>query len=184
MSKMPKARRERILKSETLFKGKNLGLHRITVKLPSNKLFEDEVIERPNEVVIIPKISKEEIILTRQFRRGIGEILLELPGGKIQKGEDALAAAQRELEEETEYKAERLERLAETVIAPAWSTPKYNFFLAQELSVSGHPRPYDPDENIEVVKLTFKQALAKVASGEIKDTKTILGLLLAKQFFT
>lgn len=180
---MPKARREKILRSETLFEGKNLNLRRITVRLASGKSFEDEIVNRPSEVVVIPQISKDEIILTKQFRRGIGDILLELPTGKIKKGESALTATRRELEEETKYKAEKLEKLAETFVAPSWSTLKYTFFLAQELTTSDRPRPYDPDENIEIVRLTFKNALAKVASGEIKDTKTILGLFLAKKFF-
>lgn len=180
---MPKARKERILKSKTLFKGKNLNLHRITVKLPSNKLFEDEIIERPSDVIIIPQISKNEIILTKQFRRGVGEILLELPGGKVQEGESVLTAARRELEEEIKYKAKKLEKLAETFVAPSWSTPKHIFFLAQGLTIVSHPKRRDPDENIEVVRLTFKSALAKTASGKIKDAKTILGLLLAKRFF-
>jgi len=183
MSSMPKVKREKILKSETLFKGKNLNLHRLTVELPSSKLFEDEIIERPSEVAIIPQISRNEIILTKQFRRGVGEILLELPSGKVKRGETILTAARRELEEETEYKAKKLEKLTETLVAPSWSTSKCTFFLARELIVDSHPRPHDPDENIEVVRLTFKKALAKVASGKIKDTKTVLGLLLAKRFF-
>ena len=180
---MPKVKREKILKSETLFKGKNLNLHHLTVELPSGKLFEDEIIERPSEVAIIPQISRNEIILTKQFRRGVGKILLELPSGKVKRGETLLTAARRELEEETKYKAKKLEKLTETLVAPSWSTPKCTFFLARELIVGSHPRPHDPDENIEVVRLTFKKALAKVASGKIKDTKTILGLLLAKRFF-
>ena len=172
------------MKSKTLSKGKNLSLHRVTVKLPSGKLFEDDIVKRPNEVTAIPQISKDEILLTKQFRRGVGEILLELPTGKIKRGESALTAAQRELEEETKYKAEKLEKLAETLVAPSWSALKRTFFLAKRLTISTHPKPYDPDENIEVVRLTFKEALAKAASGEIKDTKTILGILLSKELST
>lgn len=183
ISRMRMARKEKILKSETLFKGKTINLHHLTMRLPSGKLFEDDIVERPSEVVIIPQISRNEIILTKQFRRGVGEILLELPSGKVKRGETVLTAARRELEEETKYKAKKLEKLTETLVAPSWSTMKSTFFLARELIVSDHPRPHDPDENIEVVRLTFKKALAKVASGEIKDTKTILGLLFAKRFF-
>lgn len=181
---MPKARKEEVLKSKTLFKGKNLSLHRVTVRLPSGKLFEGDIVKRPGEVTVIPQISKGEILLTKQCRRGIGGILLELPTGKIKRGESALIAARRELEEETKYRAEKLEKLAETLVAPSWSDLKRTFFLAKGLTTSTHPKPYDPDENIEIVRLTFKEALAKAASGEIKDTKTILGLFLAKRFFT
>ena len=108
---------------------------------------------------------------------------MELPGGKIGKGESALEAAQRELEEETGYRAEKLENLREVLINPSWLTSKHTFFLAQELSLVPQPKAPDPDENIEIVKLPFEEALAKVDSGEIKDAKTILGLFLAKRFF-
>ncbi|MDP1710721.1 MAG: NUDIX hydrolase, partial [candidate division WWE3 bacterium] len=146
---------------------------------------EKYIVERAfDEVLIIPQISPREILLVKQFRRGVREILLELPGGKIREGESELAAAHRELEEETGYRAEKLEKLSENFVAPSWSTPKQTFFFARELAPVEHPKSPDPDENIEVVKLSFEEALAKAESGEIKDAKTILGLFLAKKFFT
>lgn len=180
---MPKAKKEKILKSKTLFKGRETNLRCDTVQLASGKPFEQDIVERPNEVLVIPQISENEIILVKQFRRGAREILLELPGGKIRGGESALDAANRELEEETKYKAKELKRLTEAFCAPSWSTLKHVFFLAQGLTPVSQPRTLDPDENIEIIKLPFKEALAKVESGEIKDAKTILGLFLAKWMF-
>ena len=73
--------------------------------------------------------------------------------------------------------------LKEVLINPSWLTSKHTFFLAQELVPVPQPKAPDPDENIEVVKLSFEEALAKAESGEIKDAKTILGLFLVKKFF-
>ena len=180
---MPKAVEEKILKSETIFEGKEIRVRRDTIQTASGATVEKAIVERPDEVLIIAKISSNEILLVKQFRRGVREILLELPGGKIGKGESALEAAQRELEEETGYRAGKMENLKEVLINPSWLTSKHTFFLAQELSLVPQPKAPDPDENIEIVKLPFEEALAKVDSGEIKDAKTILGLFLAKRFF-
>jgi ADP-ribose pyrophosphatase len=180
---MPKAIEEKILKSETIFEGKEIRVRRDTIQTASGAPVEKAIVERPDEVLVIPQISSGEILLVKQFRRGVREILLELPGGKIGKGEDALAAAHRELEEETGYQAKKLEEIREVLINPSWLTSKHTFFLAQELSLVPQPKAPDQDENIEIVKLPFEEALAKIDSGEIKDAKTILGLLLAKKFF-
>ncbi len=178
-----KTGREKILKKETLYTEGEITLRRTTLKLASGKLFKQEIVERPNEVIIIPQISENEIILVKQFRRGVEEVLLELPGGKVKRGENETIAGNRELEEETGYTAKKLERLTEAFAAPSWLTSKRTFFLAQELTPVEHPEPSDPDENIEVIRLPFKKALAKIASGKIKDEKTILGLLLTKKLF-
>jgi ADP-ribose pyrophosphatase len=180
---MPKAVEEKILKSETIFEGKEIRVRRDTIQTASGAPVEKAIVERPDEVLIIPQISSGEILLVKQFRRGVREILLELPGGKVGKGESALEAAQRELEEETGYRAEKMEELKEVLINPSWLTSKHTFFLAQELSLVSQPKAPDQDENIEIVKLSFEEALAKVDSEEIKDAKTILGLFLAKKFF-
>jgi len=180
---MPKAVEEKILKSETIFEGKEIRVRRDTIQTASGAPVEKAIVERPDEVLVIPQISSDEILLVKQFRRGVREILLELPGGKIRKGESALEAAQRELEEETGYRAEKMGELKEVLINPSWLTSKHTFFLAQELVPVPQPKAPDPDENIEVVKLSFEEALAKAESGEIKDAKTILGLFLVKKFF-
>jgi ADP-ribose pyrophosphatase len=181
---MPKVTKEKILKSEVLFKGKDLNLHRLTVELASGKPFEADIAERPDEVIIVPQTSENKVILVEQFRRGVGETLLELPSGKIEKGESAATAARRELEEETGYRAGKLEELAKVFVSPSWTTIKRIFFSAKELTPISNPKPRDLDENIEVVEISFKEALDKAIYGEIQDAATVLGLLLTQRFFT
>ena len=83
---MPKAVEEKILKSETIFEGKEIRVRRDTIQTASGAPVEKAIVERPDEVLIIPQISSGEILLVKQFRRGVREILLELPGGKVGKG--------------------------------------------------------------------------------------------------
>ncbi len=177
---MSKAKEEKVLNSETIFEGEEFKLRRDTVELPSGKTWEQPIVERPDEVILIPQVSNAKIIMIRQYRRGIKEVLLELPGGKVRVGESEEEAANRELEEEVGYKAEKLVKIGENYIAPSWVTSRRIFFLAQGLTEN--PKAPDPDENIEIVKISLQEALAKAQSSKIKDSKSVLGLLLAKDY--
>jgi ADP-ribose pyrophosphatase len=117
------------------------------------------------------------VLLERQFRYPLQTHFLELPAGKIDPGERPLATAQRELLEETGYTAAEWRHLTTLHPCVGYSNERLELFIARGLKHEGHPG--EDGEFLECIQLTLDEALALVASGEISDTKTIVGLLWA-----
>ena len=105
----------------------------------------------------------------------MGRTLLEAPAGRIENGDDPASTAARELEEEAGYSAGSIESLGSILVAPGYTTERIHLYLATDLTPVP-PRP-DEDERIEVVKMPFEEALARIDGGEIDDAKTIVALL-------
>ena len=119
---------------------------------------------------------QDRVLLVRQYRFAVGRELLELPAGKLEAGEDPEAAATRELEEETGYRAESLRKLAQLLPTPAYCTEVIHIYEAQGLIPS--EQHLDQDEFLDVVAVPFAQAVEMVLSGEIIDAKTQTALLM------
>ena len=105
----------------------------------------------------------------------LASLLLEAPAGRIENGDDPASTAARELEEEAGYSAGSIESLGSILVAPGYTTERIHLYLATDLTPVP-PRP-DEDERIEVVKMPFEEALARIDGGEIDDAKTIVALL-------
>lgn len=167
-----------LLSREEVFEGKLIGVARDTVR-EGEKIYVREVIHHPGGAGVVAYFDDGTLALVRQYRHPTGRFLLELPAGKLDPGERPEQTAARELEEELGFKAGRLEPLSEFYTTPGFCEEKIWVFLATELSesVSSH----EDDEIIEVVRLPFRRALEMIATHEIEDAKTIIGLLLAAQ---
>ena len=118
-----------------------------------------------------------DVVLVRQYRLPAQEALLEIPAGGVDAGESAEEAAQRELQEETGYRAGRLERLAGFFVSPGYCTEFIHVFLATDLSESVIAG--DEDEDIALERMPLADAVRLIERGEIKDGKSIVGLLQA-----
>lgn len=134
------------------------------------------LVEHPGSVVLIP-VKGDQIVMLRQFRPALGHALLELPAGTLEWGEDALHGAQRELREETGYRAETLNLLSEIVPSPGVSNERMQLVLARDLVAD--PLPMDADEQIEVVEMPAGLLKEMALSGQISDAKSIVGILHA-----
>jgi ADP-ribose pyrophosphatase len=126
---------------------------------------------------VVPFLSDEDILLIRQYRYAAGGEIYEVPAGKLDAGESPELCAQRELEEETGYRAGRLEALAQILTSPGFTDERIHLFAADALE-PGRQRLED-DELIELVPLRLSEALEMVWSGAIPDAKSSLALLHA-----
>ncbi|MHB1167172.1 MAG: NUDIX hydrolase [Carboxydocellales bacterium] len=129
-------------------------------------------------VVIVPRTKDNKIVLVRQIRPAIGEELLELPAGGIEKGEEALPAARRELAEETGYVAREIKLVSTFYPSPGITSEKMYLYLAEVEEQAS--QQLDDGEDITVEEYTLEQAWELVTHGEIKDGKTIIGLSLLR----
>ena len=165
---------EHPLNSTKVYSGKLLHVHRDEVRLPDGKTSVREYIRHPGAVVILPLTQTGELILERQHRYPLGRDFIEVPAGKIDPGEQTLACAQRELLEETGYKAQDWRYVTTVYPCIGFADERLVYYLAQDLAFEGHQR--DEDEFLEIFSLPIDQALTMVQSGEICESKTIIGL--------
>ncbi|MCR4402272.1 MAG: NUDIX hydrolase [Firmicutes bacterium] len=168
---------ERQVGSRSVYRGAILTLRVDEVELPSGRRSTREVVEHPGGVAIVAVDRDGSVILVRQYRYPIRSTLWEIPAGKLDPGESPSECAARELEEETGYRAKRLEEILPFYTSPGFCDEVLHLFFAKEL-VAGQDRP-EEDELIETRRVRREEVEAMLARGEIRDGKTVLGLLAA-----
>jgi ADP-ribose pyrophosphatase len=170
--------REHTIGTKKLYDGYIINLRLDELRMPDGRTTTREVVEHNGGVVIIAQPSPDEIILIRQYRYTVDEELIEFPAGRIEKGEDPFPCAQRELIEETGYKAEKWQELARMYSAPGFCNEMLYLYLASELSFVG--KNLDEDEETEVVVMRKSDAWQLVLDGKVRDAKTIAGIGLVR----
>ncbi|MGH2599680.1 MAG: NUDIX hydrolase [Dehalococcoidia bacterium] len=166
---------ERVLESRRVYDGRILNLRVDRVALTDGHEARREIVEHDHAVAVVPVTDRGEIVMVRQYRLPAEALLLEVPAGMIDPGEDPEAAAQRELREETGYAATRLRRLCGFWVAPGYCTEYIHVYLAEGLHESR--LDHNDDERIEVETVTLSDALHLIDTGSIEDAKSICGLL-------
>jgi ADP-ribose pyrophosphatase len=172
-----KVSQERTLHTERIYQGRLVGLRVDTVELPSGRKTKREIVEHGGVAAIVAIDSENNVLLVRQYRKPVERVLLEIPAGGMESGEDALVCARRELEEETGFSAERWEELGFFYTSPGFCTEQMHLYLATELRPAENAA--DDDENIELVRVPLASVPELIASGEVCDAKSIAGLLIA-----
>ncbi|MBE6625435.1 MAG: NUDIX hydrolase [Ruminococcaceae bacterium] len=168
---------EKQLASKQIFDGKVVKLFVDDIELPNGKGAFREVVRHPGAVCVIPITDEGEVIMVKQFRYPFSSVLLEIPAGKLEIGEDPLDAVKRELEEESGVVAENVEFIGMTYTTVAFTDEKIYTYMATGLSYTeSHP---DEDEFLEVVKIPLDTLVEMVMTGEIKDSKTQVAILKA-----
>jgi ADP-ribose pyrophosphatase len=171
----------RLISSKLAYKGKVFSVFTDKVQEPGGHINTRDVIRHNGSIVILAVDESQDpndpdIILERQYRHAAGQTLIELPAGRVEPGEATLAAAKRELIEETGYRAKRWTLLTRYFASPGFLGEWMQIYLARDIR-EGIATP-EPDENIQVFRLKLSQALALVAANKIHDGKTLIGLLL------
>ena len=160
---------------ELLLETSRFRVVRRTEQLPDGSPHSREIVVHPGAVVILPLLSDGQICLIRNRRIAVGEELIELPAGTINPGEDPLETARRELTEETGYQAEHWQPLHDFWMSPGILNERMHLFLATGLQ-PGAAAP-EVGEQIRTLLLQWTEALALVDAGQIRDAKTLAGLL-------
>ena len=148
--------------------------------LPNGKTAKQSWINHNPTVAIVAINDKNELILIKQYRNAVKKNLLEIPAGSLDGAEEAPdVCAQRELAEETGFKAETIIKLFEGYLLPGYCNEYMYFFLAKNLIHA--PLTPDEDEFIEIIPVSFSQAHILIKNGKIIDAKTVLGIFLAEK---
>ncbi len=162
-----------------IYRGRKLDLALQEVRLADGTTAEREVVVHPGAVALVPMVDRDHVCLIRNYRYAVGRMVLELPAGTIDPGEEPDATAGRELAEETGYRAGRITRVAEWLVSPGVMTERMFLFLCEDLSPG--PTDHQPDERMEPVVLAWDEALRRMHDGEIEDAKTMLALMLCNR---
>ena len=174
----------KVIKSETVFKGKVFEAAVENVVLPNDKQVNREVVRHKGGCSVVAIKNHESnnpsVILVKQYRHAANDFVLEIPAGILESGEDPMDGAARELEEETGYTANNIKHLFTMYKSVGYCTEKHYLYLCH---VQGEPgiQNLDPDEDVEVVLVTVDKAVEMIFSGQIIDSKAISGILAYRE---
>jgi ADP-ribose pyrophosphatase len=164
------------LSKETVYDGKLIKVIKEKVRIANGNERYREIVIHPGAVALVVVDADDKLLLVKQYRRAADRVLLEIPAGTREKGENSEDCALREVREETGYAAGKIQKLGGFFSAPGFCTEFLDCYLLTDLSES--PGQADDDENIELERLTLDEARKAIANGEICDAKSICGILL------
>ena len=174
---------EKITGEERIFEGKLVKVDRVDVVLPNGRGAVREAIRHPGASAIVPVDEDGMVTLVRQFRAPVGQVLLEIPAGKLDsKDEDRLLAAKRELREETGLTAENWVHLTDILTTPGFCDEKISIYLATGLSRG--ETDFDDDEFLNIIRKPLGELVDMAARGELHDSKTLIGILMTHNYLS
>lgn len=170
----------RLIKREIVHKGVVFDLIVDHIEYPSGNGAVREIARHPGGAVVVPLFDNNDVLLIRQFRYPIEEIIYELPAGKLGANEDPEQCARRELEEETGYSAQQFKKLTSFYTTPGFCTELLHIYCARGLrKLSNGQKLEEGEQSITLETMPIKKCIEMIDSGEIVDGKTMIGLLLA-----
>jgi ADP-ribose pyrophosphatase len=155
-----------------IYEGRVIQVCQETFFFEGESPFKADIVLHPGAAVILPILDDGSLLLIKQWRRAVSEILIEAPAGVLEAGEPKIACAMRELQEETGYSAQKMIPLGRVLSAPGFCNEVLYLFLAEGLVEN--PLPKDEHEAIDLMAISLQDALAMIDSGEICDAKTIV----------
>jgi ADP-ribose pyrophosphatase len=167
---------EKTLKTEHIFSGKVISLQVDEVVLPNGHTSKRELIKHPGAVADIAMTDENKIVLVEQYRKALERTLVEIPAGKLEKGEDPLLCAARELEEETGYECKSLKLVQSFYTSPGFADEIVHVYEARGLSKKENPAGLDEDEFLNLLELTLEEAQQYIQQQKIQDAKTVFAI--------
>jgi ADP-ribose pyrophosphatase len=173
-------KRARVLSSKVIYKGRVFGVRRDRVVEPGGIRVTRDVVTHSGSVVVLPVFSDGSMLLIRQYRHAVGAFLWELVAGRVEAGEPPLAAARRELLEETGCTAHHFRRLMKVFPTPGFVSEWMVVYLAEDLA-QGAARPED-DERIRSQRFSLCRVEQMIRRGTLRDAKSIAAVLYYARF--
>ena len=168
---------ETVLGSERIYEGRILNLRVDQIRTSRGVEALREIVENGGAVAVVAIDDQQRVVLVKQYRHAVRAVITEIPAGKLDGAEDPLEGAQRELREETGFRAGQWQVLGRIEPSPAWSTEFIYLYLATEL-IPG-PTAMEEDEAIELSLMPLTEAIELTRTGAITDGKTVAALFLA-----
>ncbi|MEO0408680.1 MAG: NUDIX hydrolase [Cyanobacteria bacterium P01_A01_bin.135] len=171
-----------LLSSRLRYQGRKFSYEVNRLRLPNGVEGEWECIRHPGGAVAVPLTAAGELVMVRQYRFAAQGRLLEFPAGTIEPNETPESTVEREIQEETGYRASQWQKLGQFYLAPGYSDEIIYAFLAQDLEKLEIPPSQDEDEDIEVVLIMPQELEQAICDGVAVDAKSIACLLMAQRF--
>ena len=167
---------EKTISSQLVYDGRAVKLRVDTVSTPDGRETTREIVEHSDCIAVVAIDADGNVLLVNQFRKAVEKELLEIPAGGIEDGEDPVTTVRREMQEETGYLPQKVERLGGFYSTPGYCTEYLHLYLATDLTPS--PLYAEDTESIKLVRVPISQIPGLIASGSICDAKSIAGLLI------
>ena len=173
---------EKLVQREVIYKGKIINVYNDVVFLDKkNRSSHREIVEHNGGVCAVIKTKENKIKFVKQFRYAFGEDVLELPAGKIEKGEEPDIAIAREIEEEVGTSANRIEKIGLMYPSPGYCTEIIHLYYVDDYEEC--EQHFDPCEDLDTFEYTYEEALEMINDGRIVDAKTICLLFRVREKF-
>lgn len=167
---------ENTISTEKIFDGKVISVKVDKVELPDGKIASREIVNHPGAVAIIAITDDKKIVLVDQFRKPLERSIIEIPAGKLEKGEEPLETAKRELEEETGYRANEFKYVLTFATSPGFADEIIHIYVAKGLYEAEDKLEADDDEFVELMEVTIEEAEKLIDEQKIYDAKTIFAI--------
>lgn len=167
---------EKTLKTEHIFSGRIIQVQVDEVELPNGKTSTRELVKHPGAVAVIAITDDNKLVMVEQYRKPLEKVIVEIPAGKLEKGEEPALCARRELEEETGYDCESLELVSSFYTSPGFADEIIHVYVAKGLTKKENAAGLDEDEFVNVLEITLDEALEFIKEQRIFDAKTIFGV--------
>lgn len=168
---------EKTIRTNSVFKGKLLGLDVVEVEMESGQIATREIVRHQGAVAVVAELPERQFVFVRQYRKPVEQDVLEIVAGCLHAGETPEACAIREVREETGYAVKKLEKLGVLFTTPGYSDEKLYVFYAM-LDIEKKCQKLDSDEKVEVMCFSESEVESMIEAGVINDAKTVAGWLL------
>ena len=163
---------EKTIKTEEIFSGKVIKLQIEDVELPNGKIAKREIIKHPGAVAVLAITDDNKLVMVEQYRKALEKTIIEIPAGKLERGEAPLDCAKRELEEETGYECLEMKKLISFYTSPGFADEIIHLYIATGLRKKENAASPDEDEFLNLLEMTLEDAEKLIEEEKIHDAKT------------